>query len=143
MKRFSFSLEKVLSLRKFREQETKIELGKAIGELSEIENNIKSVAQERFRAGDQFSGNGAIIRSYMLYVSRLDLKKEELLADAAKAEIKVEGARAVFIEASRERKVLDKLKEKRSGEYRKMILVEETKSLDDQGLNRQNLVNRN
>ena len=141
MKRFSFSLEKVLSLRKFREQETKIELGKAIGELSEIENNINNVAQERFRAGDLFSGNGAIVRSYLLYVSRLDLKKEELLTEAAKAELKVEGARAVFIEASRERKVLDKLKEKRSGEYRKFTLAEETKSLDDQGLNRQNLVN--
>ena len=131
MKKFSFNLEKVLSLRKFREQETEIALGRAIGALSEIENNIRSVAEERFRAGDQYSGNAAMLRSYMLYVNRLDGKKEQLLAEAAQAEIKVEQARAVYIEASRERKVMDKLKEKREGEYRKTVFAEETKMLDD------------
>jgi flagellar FliJ protein len=131
MKTFSFNLEKILDLREYREQETKIELGKAIGVLSEIENNIKSVAEERFRAGNQFSGDGAMIRSYMLYVNRLDLKKEWLLGEAAKAEQKVEEAREIYLEASRERKVLDKLKEKRAAEYKKFVLAEETKVLDD------------
>ena len=131
MKKFSFELEKVLSLRKFREQETKIELGKAIGALSEVEGKIKSVAEERFRAGGMFSGNGAVIRSYMMYITRLDLQKENLLVQAAQAEIKVEQARSGYMEASRDRKVLDKLKEKREGEYHKMVLAEETRSLDD------------
>jgi len=132
MKRFSFNLEKVLTLRKFREQETEIELGKAIGVLSEIERNIRTVAEERARAGNQFSGNGAMIRSYMMYNARLDLQKEHLLEEAARAEFKVEAARNIYIEASRERKVLDKLKDKRESEYRKMVLAEETKALDDQ-----------
>jgi flagellar FliJ protein len=131
MKKFSFNLEKILDLREYREQETKIELGRAISVLSEIENNIKSVAEERFRAGNQFSGDGAMIRSYMLYVNRLDLEKERLLVEAAKAEQKVEEARAIYLEASQERKVLDKLKEKRAGEYRKFALAEQTKVLDD------------
>ena len=131
MKRFSFNLEKVLSLRKHREQETEIELGRAIGVLTEIEQNIRSVAEERYRAGDLFSGNGEMVRSYMLYCSRLDLQKEQLLEEAVQAEMKVEEARDIYIEASRERKVLDKLKEKRSGEYRKFILTEETKAMDD------------
>jgi flagellar FliJ protein len=131
MKKFSFNLEKVLVLRKHREQETKIELGRAIGVLSEIENNIRSVAEERFRAGSQFSGDGATIRSYMLYINRLDLQKEELLVEAAKAEQKVEEARQIYLEASKELKVLDKLKEKRAGEYRKLASAEQTKVLDD------------
>lgn len=131
MKKFSFNLEKVLSLRKFREQETKIELGRAIGVLTEIEGKIKNVAEERYRAGSQFSGNGAMVRSYMLYTARLDLQKEQLLKEAVQAEIKVDAARSVFIEASRDRKVLDKLKEKREAEYRKLVFAEETKALDD------------
>jgi flagellar FliJ protein len=45
--------------------------------------------------------------------------------------MKVEEAREAFLEASRERKVLDKLKEKKQKEYHKIKLNEETKVLDD------------
>ena len=48
-----------------------------------------------------------------------------------RTELKVEEARNAFLEASRERKVLDKLKEKRQKEYRKEMLGEEAKVLDD------------
>jgi len=139
MKKFNFNLEKILSLRKFREQEAKIELGRAIGVLTEIESQIKNVAEERHRTGAMFSGNGAIIRSYMMYTARLDMQKEQLLAEAAGAEVKVEAARSVFIEASRDRKVLDKLKEKRADEYRKEVFAEETKALDDRGYKKETL----
>ena len=134
MKPFVFNLEKVLGLRKYREEETKIELGKAIGILADLENRILALAQERTRAAAaQFSpGNsGAQIQQYMFYLLRLDNTKEQLLKEAAMAELKVEEARNVFIEASRERKVLDKLKDKRQKEYRKEMIVQETKILDD------------
>jgi flagellar FliJ protein len=131
MKKFSFKLEQVLDLRKYREQETQIELGRAIGILTEIEMRITSVAEERFRTGNQFAGDGATIRTYMLYINRLDLEKEQLLIDAAQAEQKVEEAREIYLEASRERKVLDELKSKQAANYRKFILTEETKTLDD------------
>ncbi|MCL2833472.1 MAG: flagellar export protein FliJ [Treponema sp.] len=139
MKKFSFNLEKVLSLRKFREQETEIELGKAIGVLSEIERNIRTVAEERIRSGDMFAGNGAMIRSYMMYTTRLDMQKEHLLAEAARAELVVESCRSRYIEASRDRKVLDKLKDKQAAAYRKTIFAEETKALDDQAASRNEL----
>ena len=131
MKKFSFNLEKILSLRKFREQETKIELGRAIGVLTGIETQIKQVAEERYRTGDMFSTDGSMIRSYMMYAVRLDMRREQLLVEAAAAELKVEAARTEFIEASRDRKVLDKLREKREAEYRKTVFAEETKVLDD------------
>jgi len=134
MRPFVFNLEKVLGLRKFREEETKIELGKAIGILAELENRIYALARERTRAAaEQFSpgNNGAQIQQYMFYILRLDNTREQLLKEAAMAELKVEEARNVFIEASRERKVLDKLKEKRQKEYRKEMFAQETKTLDD------------
>jgi flagellar FliJ protein len=134
MRPFKFNLEKVLDLRKFHEDEAKIELGRTIAVLTELENNILALGQERVRAAAaQFrqGNNAAIIQQYMLYIIRLDNTKEELLKEAAMAELKVEEAREAFIEASRERKVLDNLKEKREKEHRKEMLKEEAKSLDE------------
>jgi len=134
MKPFVFKQEKFLELRKYREEETKIELGKAISVLAGLENRIFAIVRERARAAAaQFSpGNsGAQIQQYMFYLLRLDNTREQLLKEAAMAELKVEEARNVFVEASRERKVLDKLKEKRFKEYRKEMYAQETKILDD------------
>ncbi|GHU93032.1 hypothetical protein FACS189479_03590 [Spirochaetia bacterium] len=134
MKRFSFSLEKILDLRKHREQEAEIELGRAIGELTEIENKIKTLALEKTKAArERFSSNNTSIeiQSYDFYIMRLDQTRDRLLEEAAKAELKVEAARTIYLEASRDRKVFDKLKEKQGAEYRREILVEETKILDD------------
>jgi len=134
MKAFTYSLEKVLRLKKYYEDEAKIELGKHVGALAEIENKIFATAEEIGRAQTaQFNpqNTAADMQQYMFYLMRLDSNKEQLLREAVLAEIKVEEAREVFIEASRERKVLDNLKDKRYKEYRKMALLEETKALDD------------
>jgi len=134
MKAFAYSLEKVLKLRKHYEDEAKIELGKAISILAELEQKIFALAGEIARAQTaQFNPiNTAIeMQQYMFYLIRLHNTKEQLLKEAAMAELKVEEAREVFLETSRERKVLDNLKEKRFKEYRKLTLAEETKALDD------------
>ena len=134
MKRFAFSLEKVLKLRKYHEDEAKIELGRAVGVLAELESRILALAEERARAAAaQFSPEhtATMIQQYMYYLLRLDNTKEQLLQEAALAELKVEEARDLFLEASRERKVLDKLREKRQKEYHKLMLKEEANALDD------------
>jgi flagellar FliJ protein len=134
MKRFHFSLEKVLELRRYREQETKIELGRAIGMLSDIENNIKALALDRHRAaGERFAreNSTADILAWDTYIMRLDQTRDRLLEDAAKAEQIVEEKRAAYIEASRDRKVIDTLKEKRQKEYRKEKFADEMRELDD------------
>ena len=134
MRSFKFGLQKILNLRKHHEDEAKIELGRAIAVLSDLENRLFLLAQERARAaGAQFSpeNSAAMIQQYMFYLLRLDNTKEQLLKEAAMAEIKVEQAREAFIEASRERKVLDKVKEKREKEYRKKMMTLEVKDMDD------------
>ena len=134
MKRFSFSLEKVRGLRKFREEETRIELGKAIGILSEIENSIKLTAQRRRGAALQrFSGISEIhaMLAWDNYIGRLDQETEKLLSDAAQAELIVEEKREIYLTASRELKVMDKLREKREKEYRKEFFAAETRDLDN------------
>jgi flagellar FliJ protein len=152
MRRFAFGLEKVLNLRKYREQEAKIALGRAISELTGIENQLKELALLRVKTvAECLSSPGAAssqdaqspfdagyYRNYEFYLQRLDLKKEELLEAAAKAQLKVEEERASYLEASRERKVLDKLREKRAAEYRQVLFAEETKTLDDMAGRRNN-----
>jgi flagellar FliJ protein len=134
LRAFRFNLEKVLELRKFWEGEREIELGRAIGALTEIEHQITALAAERLRAAEArvFHGQGgAEIFSLDLYIQRLDQTRDKLFEAAAQAELRVEQARTAYLEASRDRKILDKLREKREGEYRKALFAGEIKTLDD------------
>ncbi|MFP3043502.1 flagellar export protein FliJ [Treponema primitia] len=134
MKRFRFGLQRVLELREYAEREAEIELGKAVGALTLIEQHIAAVAEDRLHAAaERFApGNGlAEMQNYDRYILRLDQTRDKLLMDAAKAELVVAEKRDIFLEASRERKVLDKIKDKRKGEYRKFAQAEENKELDD------------
>jgi flagellar FliJ protein len=132
MKYFKFSLEKVLEFRAYREREAEIELGKAIGILTEIENKIFNLARERIKAaGERFSQGPGQIQNYDRYILRLDKTRDRFLEDAARAELKVAEARETYLAASKERKAIDKIRERRQGEYRKKMLAEEIKTLDD------------
>ena len=158
MKRFKFNLEKVLELRQHSEQEAKNELGKAISILNEIENNIiingvkkNDAVRERFEcinmAGKDGTGadNNAVtegdagadtsgvlsMQIWDSYILRLEQEAERLEEQAAKAEKVVEEKRSLYLEASRELKVIEKLKEKRQKEYRKEMFTAETREMDD------------
>jgi len=132
VKRFNFKLEKILKLRENRERETEIELGKAVGILAAIETQIKNVAREKVLAAQyRFSGNFNQMRSYEFYIQRLDQTKDTLLEKAALAELEVERARVIYLEASRDRKIFTKLKERQEREYRRKVSLEEIKITDD------------
>jgi flagellar FliJ protein len=133
LKRFRFSLEKVLELRKYREQDTRLELGRAVGELQAIEGQIRETGAARHKAAAaRFSSDNVLeIISYENYINRLDQLKEKLLKDAAAAELVVEEKRDAYLAASRDRKVVDKLREKREAAYRKETAAEERAELDD------------
>ena len=105
-----------------------------MGELTAIEARIRAIAEERsLVAASRFAPgrSAADMRNSEFYLLRLEKTKESLLEAAAKAELAVEAARAAFVDASRDRKVLDKLKEKRLGEYKKATSIEELKVVDD------------
>ena len=147
MKRFRFNLEKALKLRQYHEQEAKNELGRAIGILTSIENNIKQNAlvhsravRERFSgintadnsAGNGVGSNGTLsMLAWDNYILRLEQEAQRLMEEAARAELAVEEKRNQYLEASRELKVMEKLKEKRAAEYREEVFAAETRELDD------------
>jgi len=131
MKRFSFSLQKVLQLRKFREDECKIELGQAISSLNAIENDIKKTAVKRQDAASRRFNAAGEIGAWETYILRLDQEAARLMEKAAQAEIVVEEKRALYLEASKDVKTLEKLKEKREKEHRKETLDYQMAEIDD------------
>lgn len=134
MRAFRFNLQKVLELRSHREREKEVVLGRALGLLHEIETSLAVLGEERLRAAaEQFSrAHGAEeILAFDRYIRRLDESQERFLREAAMAELKLAEAREEYLEAARDRKALDKLKERRLAEYREARKLEETKNLDD------------
>jgi flagellar FliJ protein len=136
MRAFAFKLEKVLKLRVSAEEEARNGLGRAVGALSAIENNIRAneaeraaAARERFASAD---GNAIDrFRLYEAYIERLDADAERMAEEAAEAELVVDEARTAYVAASRDRKIIDKLQERDFQEYRKRSFKAEEKALDD------------
>jgi len=131
MKRFTFRLEKVLQLRKFKENECKLALGQAISALNIIENDIKTTAMKKHNAIEQRFISPQDMASWDLYVLRLEQEAEKLAQKAAQAEIVVEEKRSLYIEAQKEVKAIEKLKEKRQKEYRKEMMNLQMAEVDD------------
>lgn len=114
MKKFVFSMEKILDLREYEEKQAQIELGKAIGDAEKIRQQLNFVATEKAKMLSM-DISGTSINERLVhenYLVRLDRQKEILLEELAAAELIVEEKRAVFAEALKKRKVLSNLKEK-------------------------------
>ena len=133
MKRFEFSLQKVLNLREFEEKQAKNELGKAIAEAERIKTEIEYVALKRVENNKARSKTTDMneIMAIEHFIVRLDLRKEELLEELAKAELVIEQKRQIFAEAMKNRKVVTKLKEKKEAEYKAEMLKAEEAAIDD------------
>ena len=133
MKKFVFSLQKVLDLREFEEEKAKLELGKAVAEMERIKKLLAENAQNRVNAGYSRQDVSDIISLQTIenYILGLDIKKEKLLEDLAVAELIFEKKRDLFTEAMQAREVLTKLKDKQLAEYKKDALKQEENALDD------------
>ena len=126
MKSFRFSLESVLEYRREIEQEWELKLGAAVGECNRLELGIESLEREELDALDQREfGDSFQVLSWGNYCYRLRQNRDRLKERLAGARKKMEEVRKGYLEASRNRKALDKLKEKRQKEYKKSLLKEE------------------
>lgn len=132
MKKFDFSMQKILNLREFQEEQAKIELGKALSETNRIQSELEQIAVERARmvqVCSETSVDQLIINER--YITRLDISRDRLLEELAAAEIVVQEKRAIFAEAMKNRKVLTNLKEKQLTTYKKDAQLAEDNVLDD------------
>lgn len=133
MKAFNFSLEKVLEIRDFNQRQSEIKLGEAMAESTRLQMRLQDIAQKRVSSSFNQSGSKEIESMVAIehYVLWLDQEKEKTLNDLASAELVVEKRREELNEAMKQRKVLEKLKEKQFSAYRKEMFKKEEQEIDD------------
>ncbi|HHU37531.1 MAG TPA: flagellar export protein FliJ [Treponema sp.] len=133
MKRFSFRLEKLLNFRLFREREAEINLGKAISARDALQLELDDIALKRVRTSGERRSQMPLNELLAIehYITRLDDTKEKLIEKLVMANIEVEKVREKYISATKNRRVLSKLREKKTTEWKKYVLEEEAAILDD------------
>jgi flagellar FliJ protein len=136
MRRFQFRLERFLDLRRWKEREWEIRLAHATGKVILLKNRIAEIGAEIGASyGRSFTSAGAVDVDAMagreLYVQRLAAERLRKTAELEVRTREMEEVRARYLEAARDRKVLDKLKDRRAGEYYERQRDEEYKTIDD------------
>ncbi len=133
MKKFTFKLAKLLELREFEEDKAKAALAEAIAVSENLKAELKQIAEDRAATNSSRAGisDPVYMQSIERYIVRLDTRKELALQELAQAELVVEEKRSLFAEAMRQRKIIDKIKEKKYAEWKKERQKEEDKILDD------------
>ena len=141
MKKYLFKLDPVLKLRKLKEENCRMELGKLISFLSRIEDQIKhdtSEIQNYYKIqeaslqngvrGDQVQAFPMLIAAKEKNIELLhrDKKEQERLIDLKKKEL------AIF---RGELKVLENLKEKDFDQYKKALNKEIDQKVEEQTQN--------
>ena len=134
MKRFEFSLEELMGLREFREREAQYRLAEKTGRLNLLEQELLRIASERVRIlGERFTGTRNIL-DYLAderYLSRLDRDRDRTERDIVRAELEREEALAAYNEALKQKKVLEKLREKEEEAWHDEYNRQEVNTLDD------------
>jgi flagellar FliJ protein len=144
MRRFQFRLDRFLELRRWKEREWELVLARVQGECLLLEQRIEEIGREvgTIRLAGYVTGK-VIDVEFMalreLFVQRLAVERERTREKLTERRKELERVRARYLEASRDRKVLDKLKERRAAEYYEHQVDEEFKTIDDMNNSRQAL----
>jgi flagellar protein FliJ len=135
MKRFHFRLEKLLAIKKYNEKEWELKLARAAGECIRIENTMERNIYEKARTLKNRQTRGTLpLHALMyseLYTRRLTWSNERLREELTRKEAERNTIQKGYLEASKQRKVLDKLKERQEGSFYKKQRTEEMKTTDD------------
>lgn len=142
MKRFEFSLETVLNLRESEEREWENKLASVTGECARLRREIGGFKEEKSRCA--LENTLRDVNSLMAvanYQALMDRKADEARRKLSLKEKERERVLKDFIEASKKRKILDKLKEKQHDEYHHERNKYEEKMNDDLNISRRARVN--
>jgi flagellar protein FliJ len=135
MDKFNFKLEKVLDYKKIIEIDKKGEYGKAKQKLIKEENVLENynrykdnIKNERNLSIDKTNiANLKLYNDYLLDIDRRILEQEKIVD---KTKEKLEIAKDELLEATKEKKTFERLKENRYEEYLYSMKKEEEKIID-------------
>ena len=139
MKKFVFKLEPVLNIRKQKEEEIQLLLAKAQEKLNAALSELKAIHGKRLEIAtclENFKRNPTGIDDLIIYQNYLDVLDQQVL----KQEIKIsdiyneiEEIRCRLVEACRDKKIMEKMKEKQKNKHASDALRMEIGFLDEVG----------
>ncbi|MFN2449730.1 MAG: flagellar export protein FliJ [Candidatus Baltobacteraceae bacterium] len=136
MKRFAFSLEPVLEQRERIEDEKQLFLAGRMRDLRDAQDTLARLNAQfkqyslRLRDGHR-NFTSEDLRAHYAHLEYLDRSMTMQHGIISQCRLASERARLDLLDASRERKVIEKLKERRFEEHRQMQAAEEQRELDD------------
>ena len=138
MKRFSFPLEAVLHQREWVEEQRQRELGVLLAEQARLEEELRRLdasvqeATEHLRSGHL---TGPIDLSFLAAHRRFLLATQRsaraVLEQMGQLHVRIQRARGLLVEASKARKVVEKLRERRFQAWKAGVLKAEQEQTDD------------
>jgi flagellar FliJ protein len=140
MKRFKFRLQRILDIREQIRDEARQELGRRNAVLAHEQSVLRGLEAEllRLNAGE----NGIVTARELLLTGAYAQRIQKLIEQQA---LKVEEARKAiveaqerYIQANKDAKALEMLREKRRAEYDHEVLKEEINQLDEVATQRAN-----
>ena len=134
MKRFSYSLQKILELRAFERKEAEAELGKVNAQIALVHRELESIAEHWRETQQQMDADYkdtmlmADGHSYLVFLTQ---KKENCLERLALLQMEAEKKKDIVRKAMQKEKVLEKLKDSRLAAWKADVLNEEELIVDD------------
>lgn len=133
MKKFRFRLEKVLQYRQIVRQEKKRELALRLAEMRVAEEKLEELLEAQAQI-DPEPDAAVDVSQFLLrgqYRARLKTEIENQRLTVKEAEERVAEARVAYVEAGKEARALEMLKERQQAKYLEYIGKEEEKGLDE------------
>ena len=134
MKKFQFTLQKLLDIRAFREKEAETNLGRAVAAREAIVLCLAEIAQEEVKTRRSLGGSSKTAGELNLhenYLERLHNDREKQEKALVEAELVVEKMRKIYIKAHQERLIVSKLRERKALQWRAEGLKQQDAILDD------------
>ena len=141
MKSYTFRLEPVLKVRKLKEENSRMELGKLVTELNKIDNQLAHDRGEieqyyKIQEGALKTGmRGDQVQAFPMLVAGKNKNIELLLRDKKLKEQEIEMKRQELAILRGELKVVENLKEKDYTEFRKAMNKEIDQKVEEQTQN--------
>ena len=140
MKKFVFELQKVLEFRDFEKKQAEGELAKALAVETEIQNNLKTIAQQMLNLNRYMKGSVDFsdVISMSQNKSLLNYQKEELLKQLAEAKLVTQQKREILTECMKKTTALEKMKEMQLSQYKEEQKLIEKKRIEQLANNKIN-----
>ncbi len=138
MKKFEFRLQRVLEIKEEIEKQKEREFGEAQKVVLDIIYNIEVMNRQYHQCCEEIEQKTSQehvdtieMQNYYCYIRKIKNDTEQLYEKKRKAEAEVERRRVVLIEASKDRKVLENLKERKINLYQEELNRFEQNVIDE------------